>query len=492
MIQCLPAPCLEGRTLWIDGVWQSAASDASFDTVNPATGEVILAIARGGAEDIDAAVRAAHQASRAWFAMGGGDRARILRRTADAVRDHRGDLGLLDTLDSGRPISETSGRSAEGVARLFEFNAGLADSLRGAVVPAGDGQTALVEREPYGVVGAISPWNYPLSNAATKIAPVLACGNAIVLKPAEQTPLSVLLLARLMAEAGLPAGVLNIVTGFGTEAGAALVEHPMVGKLTFTGSTATGRCIAEAAGRHLKGVVLELGGKSPMLVFEDADLHAAAQAAVLSVFGNVGQTCTSCSRLIVAEGVRDRLLGLIRDEVARLRIGDPMDPGTQVGPLVSQVQLERVSTIVSAAEGRPLPLDLPRYKPLDAGCFHPPTVLTDVPSESAIAREEVFGPVMTVFSFRTDEEALRLANDSGYGLAASVWTSSLGRAEKLRRSIEAGLVWINCVHALNPGIPVAGHKASGLGSEYGAEAVENYTRIRASVTMSGAWRSPFA
>ena len=290
---------MEGCTIWIGGAWSAAAGGDTFAAESPIDGSHLMDVSRGGAEDIDRAVRSSRSAASAWWDLGGSRRAEILRAIAARIRQHGDELGKLETLDSGRPISETTGPSVAHSAGLFDYYAGLADKLHGATVPMGSEATALVEREPIGVVGAISPWNYPLLNAATKIAPIVACGNAMVLKPAEQTSLVTMQLARIMQEAGLPDGVVNIVTGLGAEAGAPLVEHPGVGKISFTGSTATGRRIAAAAGAQLKGVVLELGGKSPLIVFDDADIRTAAEAAVFTAFMNQGQTCTSCARVLV-------------------------------------------------------------------------------------------------------------------------------------------------------------------------------------------------
>lgn len=485
----MPASCLAGETLWIGGSFAKAASGELVDTFDPSTGKVLARLSRGAPADVDRAVKAAGAAASGWWASGGTARATVLRRTADLMRANAERLGRLDTLDSGRPVSVTAG-SAGYAALLFDYYAGLTDKLHGATVPMGAEATALVEREPCGVVAAISPWNYPLENAATKIAPILACGNAMVLKPAEQTSLSALVLAELMKEAGLPDGVLNVVTGLGAEAGSPLVEHPGVAKASFTGSTATGRRIAALAGQHLKGVVLELGGKSPLVVFEDADVDGAARAAVFSTFMNVGQTCTSCNRVLVAAALRDRFVEACRAEAAKLRVGDASDPSTQVGPVVSAQQLARVEGLVGEIAG--LDLDMPGYAPREGGYFRKPAIVTEFDFNGPFAREEVFGPVMAVRSFEDDEGAYALANDTEYGLAASVWTTSLARAERARRQLKVGIVWINCVHTLSPGTPVSGHKASGIGIEYGLEAVDQYMRVKTTVTMHGGWKSPFA
>lgn len=486
----LPSPVLQGKTLWIGGAWRAAAAGETIETFDPSTGKVLAELARGRKADAEAAASAAREGAARWTALSGAERGHVLRRIAEAVRARAESFGLLDTVDSGRPISTTGGPSVAHAAALFDYYAGLADKIHGATVPMGPDATALVEREPCGVIAAISPWNYPLENAVTKIAPILACGNAMILKPAEQTSLSALLLAQIAHDAGLPAGVLNVVTGLGAEAGAALVEHPLVDKVSFTGSTATGRRIAALAGEHLKGVVLELGGKSPLIVFGDADLKGAAEAAVFSTFMNNGQTCTSCNRVLVAAEARESFARHCREAAAKLRVGDPLDPATQIGPLVSARQLQRVEQYMDGlADER---LDIPGYLPLEGGYFRKPAIVTTFDHESRFAREEIFGPVMAIRSFGDDDEAYRLANDTEYGLAASVWTTSLAQAEQARRRLQVGIVWINCVHALSPGTPVSGHKASGLGIEYGLEAVEQYMRVKTTVTMHGGWRSPFA
>jgi acyl-CoA reductase-like NAD-dependent aldehyde dehydrogenase len=486
----LPVPCLSGNTLWIGGQWWPAASRAHFTASNPATGKPLTVLARGTAADVDRAARAAELAAPAWAALGGSARGAILRKAASAILASGKALGMLDTLDSGRPISDTIGGSVEHAAGLFDYYAGLSDKIHGSMVPMGPDTTGRVEREPCGVVGAISPWNYPLQNAATKIAPILACGNTLVLKPAEQTSLSVLLLAQLMDDAGLPPGVLNVVTGFGHEAGAALVEHPAVSKISFTGSTATGRRIAAAAGERLKSVVLELGGKSPLIVFDDADLAAAARAAVFSTFMNCGQTCTSCNRVLVARALKARFEDLCREAASSLRVGNPLDPLTQIGPIISAQQLERVNGLLDGVDGERLGAE--GYRPCAGGHFFQPVMVGEFDIESRFAKDEIFGPVMSVRAFDTDEEAYSLANDSQYGLATSVWTTSLARSEEARRKLRVGIVWINCVHTLAAGTPVSGHKASGLGIEYGLEAVEEYMRVKTTVTMRGGWSSPFA
>lgn len=484
----LPSACLAKCTLWISGEWYEAADSGTFAVSSPIDDSDLLLASRAQAADVDRAVRAAGAAAASW-ANNGSMRARVMRLIADEIRGHARELGVIETLDSGRPISETAGASIKHAAGLFEYYAGLADKLHGSSVPMGSEATAIVEREPFGVIGAISAWNYPLENAATKIAPVIACGNTIVLKPAEQSPLVTLLLAQLMQKAGLPDGVVNIITGFGPEAGTSLITHPLVSKISFTGSTATGRRVAAAAGKALKSVVLELGGKSPMVVFGDADLSRAATAAVFSAFKNAGQTCTSCARVLVVRPILDHFTALCRAATANLRVGDPFDPATQIGPIISAKQLARIRQLTSglgvAQECHP------GFHPVPGGHFFPPTIVTKFAPDSDFARQEIFGPVMALHAFDTDEEAWQLANDTEYGLAASVWTSSIHRAEQARRLLVSGIVWINCVHTLSAGTPLGGHKASGIGSEYGLEAAEQYMKVKTTVTMSDGWTSPF-
>lgn len=489
----LPADSTNGRTLWIGGRWEAASDGQTFMTTDPATGHEIAKISQGKAADVDRAVKAASKAAKAWAETDGMARASILRKAAELIRQHRDALGHLDSIDSGKTISETAGRNVDGTAAMFDFYAGITDKIRGYLAEMGPNATGMVEREPYGIVGAISPWNYPMYNAGTKIAPILACGNALILKPAEQTSLSALLLAQILDDAGIPKGLFNVVTGFGEEAGAALVEHPDVPKLSFTGSTATGRRIASIAGQNLKSLTLELGGKSPLIVFDDADLDAAASGAVTTVFMNQGQTCTSCAKVLVARPLVEAFIERCKEKVTAIKIGDPLDPSNDLGPIVSKQQLDRINRLLEegAAAGSKQHDLKADYKPLEGGNFIGPIIVTGVTPNNPLATEEIFGPVMAVYPFDTDEEAYAAANDTQYGLAASVWTASLTRAEVARRVINTGIVWINCVHMLNFNTPVPGRKASGMGSEYGWEAVENYMRLKTTVTMFGGYRGLF-
>lgn len=474
----------------VAGEWDSDG-DASFDTIDPATGAPLMAVSIATPKQIEIAVTAAVDASAVWWRMDGQDRSRLLRRAADAIRSHGPTLGLADTLDAGRPIKDTVTRDVERAARLFEFWAGTTDRLRGAVVPVQPGFTNVVVREPYGVVGAITPWNYPLTNAATKLAPALATGNAVLLKPAEESPLSALLLGRILHDVGLPAGLISVLNGPGETTGSAIVEHPAIEKIAFTGSTSVGRFIGGRCGALLKSVSLELGGKSPFIVFPDCDLQTAADAATFTAFLNAGQTCTAGTRLLLHDSVADEFLGLMRERISRLRIGDPLNESTDFGPIVSERQLQTVRGYVKSAtsEGAQrlnTPMDLPT-----TGWFHEPVVFTNVTPGMKVAHEEVFGPVLSVFTFGDEEQAIAMANDTEYGLAASVWTADGTRAARLSSALQAGLIWLNCVHALHPGSPYGGYKTSGVGLEMGDEALSQLMKVKSIWTAVQPWKSPW-
>lgn len=491
--ESLAAPAGKAVPLWINGDWRQGRSGGTIPCIDPTLGAPLVDVATADAEDVETAVRAAQVAQRAWWAMDGQDRARILRRIADGIRQHAPALGSLDTLDAGRPIRDTIPRDTERAARIFEFFAGTTDRLRGATVPVQPGRSNTLEYEPIGIVGAITPWNYPLTNAAGKIAPALATGNAVILKPAEESPLSALMLAWVAHQAGLPAGLLNVLNGTGVTVGAAVVAHPEIGKISFTGSTAIGRLIGAQTGNSLKSVTLELGGKTGFLVFADADLETAADALVFSAFNNAGQTCTAGSRLLVEASIADRFLDLVATRLAALRIGDPLDPDTQVGPVISSRHLTEIQRRLSVALDDGLTtMSLPPCALPDQGHFLPPTIFTGVDPAHAIAQEEVFGPVLSVTRFVDEDDALAISNGTPYGLATTVWTSNLRRARRFSREAQSGIVWVNTVHALYPGSPYGGYKQSGLGVEMGQEAIQQHMRIKTIWIEDGKWASPWA
>lgn len=490
--KCLPDGLEGPLPLWIDGKWHRPRAGQAFPCFDPTLGQPLTDVAAAGADELEAAVAAALRAQRQWWNTDGQDRARILRRIADGIRENAPALGMLDTLDAGRPIRDTARRDTERAARLFEFFAGTTDRLRGAVVPVQPGRTNLVEYEPIGIVGGIVPWNYPLTNAAGKIAPALATGNAVILKPAEDTPLSALMLAWVAHEAGLPAGMLNVLNGEGESTGEAIVAHPQIGKIAFTGSTSVGRRIGEVGGRLLKSLTLELGGKTGFIVCADADLERAADAFVFSAFNNAGQTCTAGSRLLVEKSASQAFCRLISDRVGAIRIGDPLDPETRLGPAISHRHLSEIRAWLSEAAAlgmKKLPLQTPGVP--DTGYFVDPVVFLDVDPSNPLAQDEIFGPVVTVTEFTGIDEAITIANGTPYGLATTVWTSNLQKARRFSREAQSGLVWINSVHVLHPGSPYGGYRQSGVGHEMGMEAIMQHMKIKSVWIEEGDWQSPW-
>src|SRR5690554_779 len=466
--------------LWIGGEWSDATSGGTFATYNPSTGAELTQVAAGDAADIDRAVAAARQAFEhpSWSRMDAAKRGEILWRMADIIEARASELARIETLDNGKPLREAQIDVAT-VIDAFRYYAGWATKLEGETIPVRGNMLNYTLREPLGVVGAIIPWNFPLVMASWKVAPALACGNTIVLKPAEQTPLTALELAVIGQEAGLPPGVLNVVTGLGETAGAALVAHPDVDKIAFTGSTQVGKLIMREAASTLKKVSLELGGKSPNIVLDDADLDAAVRGAFAGIFYNNGQCCTAGSRLLVHESVHDALLEKLVERASFMQPGEPLDLKRRMGPVISEEQLERVIGYIQKgrAEGAELVTGGERLQ-YENGWWVQPTVFRGVTEQQTIAQEEIFGPVLATIPFSDDDEAIAIANRSMYGLAAGVWTSNVKRAHRFARALQAGTVWINTYHPLDAASPFGGYKQSGFGRELGGHALELYTQVK--------------
>jgi acyl-CoA reductase-like NAD-dependent aldehyde dehydrogenase len=443
----------------------------TLTVLEPATAAVLQEIHLATPDDVDRAVAAARAAFPAWRAVSPADRARLLRRIADAVDGAREELAVLEARNAGKPIGDARGE-IEMVAQVFNYYAGAPERLLGDSIPVAGGQ-AFTVREPLGVVGLIVPWNFPLTIAAWKLGPALAAGNTVVLKPAELTPLTALRFAALAVEAGLPEGVLNVVAGPGPTCGARLVAHPDVAKIAFTGSTAVGRGIARTAADTLKRVTLELGGKSPSIVFADADLSAAAAAAPGAMFGNAGQDCCARSRILVQSSVLDEFVSLLGDAVAAVRVGDPLDPSTQMGPLISAAHRSRVASFLDEDDAPPVAIR--GDAPDGDGFWFAPAVLCPVDPSARAAREEIFGPVAVVIGFDSEQEAVALANDTIYGLSGSIWSGDGGRALRVARALDAGVLSINSNTSVRVSTPFGGFKQSGYGRELGPHALDAYT-----------------
>jgi aldehyde dehydrogenase (NAD+) len=491
-----PATDVREVRMFVGGAWVDARDGRRFETVNPYSGAVWATAPLAGDADVDDAVRAAREAlAGPWGQISATERGRLIRRLADLIAERADDLAVTETTDNGKLLRETSGQM-KGLPDWYHYFAGAADKLEGRVIPtARTNYLAYTLREPIGVVAAITPWNSPLLLLAFKLAPALAAGCTVVVKPAEQTPVSTLEFARLVEEAGFPAGVFNVVTG-AADTGRALVRHPGVDKVAFTGSTEAGIAVMKSAADHLAKVTLELGGKSPNIVFEDADLDAAANGVVAGIFAATGQTCVAGSRLLVQRGVHDEIVGRVAERARTIRLGDPLDPKTEMGPIAFLEQLERVASYVGIATTEGATVAVGGERPDEAvvgrGFFFEPTVLTGVDNSMRIAREEVFGPVLAVIPFDDEAEAVRIANDTSFGLGSGVWTRDLGRAHRMARAIQAGTVWINSYRTMTYNVPFGGYKLSGLGRENGLEAVDQYTQTKSVwVELSGETRDPF-
>ncbi len=476
------------RQLLINGRWVDAASGKTFEVVNPATGETVGRVAEGEREDIERAVRAAREAfeDSPWTKMTPSERGRLLWRLADLLEQNLDEFAELETIDNGKPISVARFADVPLAVDLFRYMAGWATKIEGNTIPIsvpyapGAEFLSYTLREPVGVVGQIIPWNFPLLMAAWKLGPALATGCTVVLKPAEQTPLSALRLGELILEAGYPDGVVNIVTGFGETAGAALASHPDVDKVAFTGSTEVGKLIVKAAGEsNLKKVTLELGGKSPNIVLKDADLDLAIPGAANAIFFNHGQCCCAGSRLYIHKQIFDDVIDGVAKYAQKIRVGHGLDPKTQMGPLVSHDQLTRVCEYLQSglSEGAKAVAGGKRIG--DTGYFVEPTVLVNTRHDMKVVQEEIFGPVVTAMPFEDPEEITPVANDTVYGLAAAVWTRDISKGHRLARRLKAGSVWVNCYNIFDAALPFGGYKQSGWGREMGHAALDLYTEVKA-------------
>lgn len=474
------------RQLFIDGKLVDATSGKTFGSLNPATGETLATVAEADVADIDIAVRAARRAftDGPWGRMTPSDRGRMIWRIGDLITEHLEELAELETLDNGKPLSVARAADVPLSAELFRYMAGWATKLEGNTiglsVPFAPGSDfhAYTLREPIGVVGQIIPWNFPLLMAAWKLGPALAAGNTVVLKPAEQTPLSALYLAEIMAEAGLPDGVVNVVPGFGETAGAALAAHDGVDKIAFTGSTEVGRLIARAATGNLKKVSLELGGKSPNIVFSDADPETAIAGAANAIFFNHGQCCVAGSRLYVEADSFDEVVSGVAAIAKSMKVGDGLDPNTQMGPLVSSEQLSRVSGFLDSGRDEGAKIMAGGRREGGQGYFFQPTVIADVRPDMRVVREEIFGPVVVAAPFQGLDEIAAIANDTPFGLGAGIFTRDISRAHSLAKMIKAGTVYVNCYNIFDAALPFGGYKQSGWGREMGHQVLESYTEVK--------------
>lgn len=471
----------EGR-MFIDGTYLDAESGKTFDNVNPATGEITCQIAEGGVEDIDRAVAVARRTfdSGVWSKMSPSDRGACLVRFADLIESHTQELALLETLDMGKPISDALSTDLPLSHSCLRWYGQAIDKIYDEIAPTPGSAVSLMRSAPLGVVGAVVPWNFPLMMAAWKIAPILAAGNSVVLKPAEQSSMSAIRIAALAVEAGIPEGVLNVVPGMGETAGRALGLHMDVDCIAFTGSTAVGKLFMQYSGQsNLKRVGLECGGKSPNIIFADApDVDAAAEAAAWGIFYNQGEVCNAGSRVLVEESIAEQVLEKIVATGRAMRVGDPLDPETQIGAIVDKTQTDRVLGYIESGRSQGARLVSGGGQPDAGGCFVEPTVFADVSPDMRIAKEEIFGPVLSVLTFKDEAEAIKIANDTIYGLAAGVWTGDLNRTFRVSDALHAGVVWVNCFDHGHISSPFGGFKQSGFGRDKSLHAIDKYTDIK--------------
>ncbi len=473
------APAVKQTKLLIDGKWVDPVDGGTFDTYNPATGEVLAKVPAAGPRDVDRAVKAARKAleSGPWATMDAADRGRLMFRLADLVEKNSEELAQLEALNSGKIIRDARGDVAGSVSTL-RYYAGWADKIEGKTVPVRGNFLCYTLRQPVGVVGQIIPWNFPLLMLAWKWGPALACGNTIVLKPAEQTPLTALRMGELALEAGFPAGVVNIVNGLGETTGDAIVRHPDVDKIAFTGHVDTAKIIQKAAADTLKRCTFELGGKSPNVVFADADMERAVEGAFHAIYFHCGQCCTAGSRLFVEKRIHQDFVERLAEKAKQRRLGDPLDDKTQQGPQVSDEQMKKILYYIDQGQKEGATLMTGGQRHGERGYYVEPTIFDNVKDNMQIARDEIFGPVVAVLPFESMDEVITRANDTTYGLAAAIWTQDIDKAHKYARSVKAGTVWVNCYHVVDTTTPFGGFKMSGQGRENGEAALEHYTEMK--------------